>query len=768
MNKGRLDCPKLARSYGFLSVPVVQVAEFSQFDLDVAGPADLTAGRTNLSTSGVQDGHGDVAVQIRQVEKALRAVYLDAGLLDVSDVEGKPAEYREPRLLSRALTAQAVRIVTGFSPSEAALTVIDGFADQGIDAIAVVDGPDPHVFLVQAKWSRDGRANSDRRAVMELFAGLRLIDDEDFAPFNPRGRQLAELAKTVMAQGPVPVTQVIVLMRADDVTDGFRQALISGEREFNRYGDVLDHRIILAPEVWGSVRKDLAPEPVELTADLFPWFAISAPYESYQGVVEAEQVAEWVEHGSNLFNLNIRNPLGRTPINNELIDTLTEKPAHFWYFNNGVTMLCESVEKTQQSMRTPHTRPLSLTLQNASVVNGAQTVRSVAEAVAADEAAASAQVGVRIIVTGKAADFAKQTTQATNRQNRVEARDFIALDPIQGAILEEMRAELGLEYSVRRSELEPHPEAGCSVVEAACGLACAHPDSQYAARIATTLDVLWERGSQGIYDSLFRPQPSAYLLWNAVQVLREVRRSLHRLRPRYQGRGVALAEHGTYLLTHLVFRRLDTEAIDEPDTKLEWAIQAVEGTSQLVEELLPAVSAAVDDLYTERSQIRAVCSDVARCREVASRVLGAGVRAESAAAQGRYRRAPVQRKRRPNAVSVLIDKAVLAEGATLKLSAAYPLETDALRDWLAEEQTRSRATWVPHRSKPILWAADGKQYSPSGLISHMWELAQWEQRPVANQGTARWVTSSGETLADLAWRVLGELEASDENAGTAL
>ena len=709
------------------------------------------------------DGLGEVALQVRQVERVLREVYLDAGLLEVSDLDGKPSEYREPRLLSRALAAQAVRIVTGFSPQDAALTVIDGVSDQGIDAIAVADGPNAHVYLVQAKWSRNGKADSERSAVMELLTGLRLIDDEDFAPFNPRGRALAEIAKTVMASGVVPVTHVIVLMRAKEVSEGFRLAVFQGEKEFNQYGNLLDHRIILASEVWASIRKDQSPRPVELAADLFPWFSISDPYESYQGVVEAEQVAKWVGHGSNLFNLNIRNPLGRTAINNELIATLTEEPAHFWYFNNGVTILCESVEKTQQSMRTPHTRPLGLILHNASVVNGAQTVRSVAEAVASEGAAASAQVGVRIIVTGRAADFAKQTTQATNRQNRVEARDFISLDPIQAAILDEMRAELRLEYSVRRSELDPHPDTGCSVVEAACALACAHPDSQYAARIATTLDVLWERGSQGIYDVLFRPQPSAYLLWNAVQVLREARRSLHELRLRYEGRGVALVDHGAYLLAHLVFRRLDTDAIDEPDPKLEWAAQAVERTPRLMKELLPAVASAIDELYTERSQIRAVCSDFARCREITKHVLGL----PRGSGADRYRRVPAQRKRRrPNAVSVLIDKAVLAEGDALTLSTAYSVEAEALRDWLAEDPKRARASWVPHRTKPILWAADGKQYSPSGLVSHIWELAQWEERPVANQGTARWVTGSGESLADLAWRILEELESVDPSGAS--
>ena len=302
------------------------------------------------------------------------------------------------------------------------------------------------------------------------------------------------------------------------------------------------------------------------------------------------------------------------------------------------------------------------------------------------------------------------------------------------------------------------------MVEAACALACAHQDSQYAARIATTLEVLWERGSQGIYDVVFRPQPGAYLLWNAVQVLREVQRSLYELRPRYTGRGAALTEHGSYLLAHIVFRLLDTEAIGEPDSKLEWASQAVEWTSGLVKELVPAVAAVIDELYTERSQIRAVCSDIERSREVVDLILHRAANPGAVDVPDRYRRRPAERRRRPTAVSVLIDQAVLAEGDALTLSTAYPLEEEALRDWLAEDPKRRLATWVPHRTKPILWAADGEQYSPSGLITRMWELAQWEQRPVANQGTARWVTSSGDSLAELAWRTLRDLETSDEGA----
>ncbi|MFC9475946.1 AIPR family protein [Nocardia sp. NPDC056952] len=710
--------------------------------------------------------HGDVTMptQVRQVDRALRDIYIDTALLDISDLDGRPAAEVEPRALSRALTAQAVRMVTGFGHHEAALTVIDGASDQGIDAIAVVDGADPHIYLVQAKWSKAGKAHSDRSAVMELLAGLRLIDDGDFAPFNPRGRALAARAHAEMTRRPVPITQVVVLMRADEVTAGFTDALVNGEKEFNRHGDVLDHRIILAGEVWESIRNDLTPPPVNLDVELFPWFEIGSPHPSFHGVVNAGDIARWVDTGSDLFSANIRNPLGRTPINNELITTLTEEPANFWYFNNGVTVLCETVERTTHNMRSPHNRPLSLMLHGASVVNGAQTVKSIAEAVRQDDTAAEAQVSVRIIVTGAAKDFAKRTTQATNRQNRVEARDFIALEPLHAAIMEEMRAELGLEYSVRRGELEPPADAGCSVVEAACALACAHPDSQYAARIATTLDVLWERGSQGIHDVLFRPRPSVYQLWNAVLILRTVQRTLHQLRGRFARRGVVLMDHGMYLLTHLVFRKLDADGIDEADPDLAWSEQAIAQVPDLVKRLVPQVAATIDERFGDRARLQAVCSDIDRCREIAEYIVHGDTRFSDAKAR-QYRRNTTSRpRRRPNAVTVLIDKGVLAEGTPLILSDNFPVETAALAAWLAEDPKRTRATWVAHRQRPVLWAADGNRYSPSGLISHMWELAEWTGRPVANQGTTRWMTHSGETLADLAGRVLDQLEDSTEDA----
>jgi hypothetical protein len=120
----------------------------------------------------------DVTTQVRQTEKSLRSIYLDPGLIaddDIADLP--PGRDRDQRMLSRALTAQAVRILTGWSPEEAAKSVTDGLNDQGIDAIAVVEEPDPHVYIVQGKWSDKGKAKPYQ--VRQVLAAIERLESSD-------------------------------------------------------------------------------------------------------------------------------------------------------------------------------------------------------------------------------------------------------------------------------------------------------------------------------------------------------------------------------------------------------------------------------------------------------------------------------------------------------------------------------------------------------------------------------------------------------------
>ncbi len=75
-------------------------------------------------------------------------------------------------------------------------------------------------------------------------------------------------------------------------------------------------------------------------------------YWTVYGGVSTDQVAAWYEeHGDRLFDGNIRKALGPTPVNDAMIRTLSEEPEHFWYFNNGVTILAEQL--TQAAARGP-------------------------------------------------------------------------------------------------------------------------------------------------------------------------------------------------------------------------------------------------------------------------------------------------------------------------------------------------------------------------------------------------------------------------------
>jgi hypothetical protein len=106
------------------------------------------------------------------------------------------------------------------------------------------------------------------------------------------------------------------------------------------------------------------------------------------------------------------------------------------------------------------------------------------------------------------------------------------------------------------------------------------------------------------------------------------------------------------------------------------------------------------------------------------------------------------------AVHILVDAQRIADGTTLEFRAATGPERRALTPWLAEDPRRGQATWTNHRGTPLVWAADGKRYSPTGLVMHM--LRQVGAKAKAVQGTSRWFVPGEGSLTVLADEVRGE------------
>lgn len=602
----------------------------------------------------------------------------------------------------------------------------------------------------------------------DVLDGVQRIDKEQFHWFNDRAKPLARQAKAYVQDLAARVTVVFAIAGSDQPHPN---TIIDLERriaDLNQHGEWLDYEILNTSRLYEWTHADFRPKPIDLAITMQRWREEGTPYALVSGSVSVADVAGWHErHRSRLFDLNVRHPLGLTTANKALRQTLIEAPQNFQYFNNGITIVCDTLNVTPRIQSARYNDSVALEAVGASIVNGAQTVKAIVEAMQArPEMAAQARVDVRIIETRNAPPgFAQGVTDATNRQNRIEARDFIALDPIQSELQIEF-SEMDLAYVIKRGELPPpDPEDGSTIVDAATALALAHPDFRLAYRVSRSEDVLWERGSEGAYDKLFvDTRPHALRVWRCIQTVREVRRALYRTRDRRESRAADFVELGLNLIAHVVLQQCPADRMDDP--VLDWEEEVISNVQPVTEEVVRRAMAIIDQEFAARMSIAAVLGDPDRFALIVPRILTA-MRSDTEAPELplNYRREghKERKSRSSNAVHVLIDANAIADDTLLTFKAQVRPERKALEPWLATDPRRGLVSWVNDRAKPLRWHADGDQYTPSGLVQHMYDLADGSYAPKANQGTIRWHTESGESLAALAHRIRQQSEVSSES-----
>ena len=83
-------------------------------------------------------------------------------------------------------------------------------------------------------------------------------------------------------------------------------------------------------------------------------------------------------YGNSLFARNIRYYKGSTSVNQGIRNVLKEEPENFFYYNNGITIICDSMTpiKVQPS---DYNMNAFFNIDNPQIVNGCQTVNSIYE-----------------------------------------------------------------------------------------------------------------------------------------------------------------------------------------------------------------------------------------------------------------------------------------------------------------------------------------------------------------------------------------------------
>ncbi len=475
--------------------------------------------------------------------------HLEEAYLPHVDQTGAAQEHHQ---LSRAVAALALSERTGLPPSTAGGSVTDHSLDGGIDGVAYA-ADRATLVLVQSKWTGTANTGISLGDILKFIDGVRHLVNNDWTGFDGpiKGRR-AEI-EDILFQPGTKLELVVATSGTSDLAQQQKGALEEFCAQMNDATEIANY-IYLNQERLYAMIASARNAQIDLSINLRNWGSYQeAGCVSYYGTASAQEVVKWYQdHGDLLFSRNIRGALVGTDVNDGIMNTARNDPSRFWFFNNGITVIAESFQQA------PHANQKSgnFSFRRANVINGAQTVSSLARAAIEEPSLLeSADVFVRFVtLEDPDGEFARLVTRRTNTQNRVGGREFVALDPEQERLRMEF-AVSGLRYAYRSGETVSDPSKGCDLTEATIALACAY-DINETVLAKREISRLWEDTSRTPYKALFNPSVTGSRVWVAVELMRWVDQALEVEREKFDGRERLIVVHGNRLLLWAIMNHL--------------------------------------------------------------------------------------------------------------------------------------------------------------------------------------------------------------------
>lgn len=156
----------------------------------------------------------------------------------------------------------------------------------------------------------------------------------------------------------------------------------------------------------------------------------------------------YAQHSTNLLSRNLRYHITGRDVDKGIANTINTKPDHFWFRNNGLTILCDKYEIDGKEVK----------LWNFSIINGGQTTFAIHKNGNINEAK-DLFLPCKIIKTlGETEDekniFSLEIAKATNSQKAIKPGDLRANAPEQIRFAQAMRG-IGVFYQTKRGEEVP-------------------------------------------------------------------------------------------------------------------------------------------------------------------------------------------------------------------------------------------------------------------------------------------------------------------------
>lgn len=508
-------------------------------------------------------------LHLNQIKSKLVASF--TGKIDLSDVQN-PAD-KENVFLSRALAAYIIHYRAQTDCDIAAKAVTDGYQDNGIDALHY-DSRERRLYIVQSKWMHSGTGEPENGDVKKFVDGIRDLFNLSFNRFNEKVRAQRDALVKALNDPSTRYEAIVVYPSINKLSDPSMRDLDDLAAEMNDPSELLTIVAVIQAELYNSLTANISGEPINLQIGLKSWGRVESPRAAIYGRVDGQQISTWwANHRTRLFARNLRGVLGDTDVNNEIRDTIDKAPDLFWYFNNGITIIVKKFQKT--AVGGGDTDFGVFHCEDVSVVNGAQTVGAIGKySESGRDNHKKALVHVRIIsLEHSDAEFGESVTKTNNRQNRIENRDFVALDPEQSRIRTELALE-GIDYHVLREESASRNESSFDLVESTTALACASGDVPIVVQLKREIGKLWDDIGKSPYKQLFNPSVSGLYVWRCVRAQRLIDAALDSLTKElgFTGRDSGVAVHGNRMIAALAMDSMDIRKFHNPQEDFDTVI----------------------------------------------------------------------------------------------------------------------------------------------------------------------------------------------------
>jgi hypothetical protein len=341
--------------------------------------------------------------------------------------------------------------------------IVDGPGDGGADFLYRTD--EGQVLIIQAKY-RGSEALETAEAVGRFCDLLERLHLASSGKQESLSKEMVEMAGQIdWAEDSFRLYFITTGKSGQSVLDRVEQGLSN----LVDYPDLVDSRSELRYLDNSGLNQELRealssadfankPIPIPMIPDYDnkPWcHYVGEQREIYIGEVGGGVLANILQaHKASLFTMNIRDYVGDTKTNQRITDTALNHPGNFEYFNNGVTAVASKI--------TPDYSTNTLLCEKMSIINGAQTVRSLLAATrkiskVQHKPLSSVRVLMRLLSFEYPSEvpFVGEVTRFNNTQNAVKIADFRSNDEVQRDLARRFdRLNLGgksYEYKNKRS-----------------------------------------------------------------------------------------------------------------------------------------------------------------------------------------------------------------------------------------------------------------------------------------------------------------------------